>query len=332
MEPPARRASAGTQARRASEGGDDAFPAGAHFYAALCGAALLAAALPLLGRGMGAWALFPSLLAGVAVLARWRTGPALFLFGLVWLVLADRVGHSPGLMAETLLGGLASLLSGALHRPPLRDFLFPRLQEAVPLLDVLVAAAFVVYTAAHYRLVSVTRHVFPIDRRRRVRPPGAGTVGRRARGPVLKQKRSAGLFRTDEAGPLLFAAVASACLAEFLWLWLSDRSLGGDVLDGTGFQRSTLIPDDLWRLFVLVGLFSLFLIPITGILAYLGQRRLSPEESALYLQDQLWRQTRREQARLSRWLAWAVWRQRRRQEARAARARRNVPLPPKEKS
>jgi hypothetical protein len=46
---------------------------------------------------------------------------------------------------------------------------------------------------------------------------------------------------------------------------------------------------------------------------------MSPEEAALYLQDELWRQTRREQARLNRWLAWAEKREARR------RARRKPP-------
>jgi hypothetical protein len=225
-------------------------------------------------------------------------------------------------MVQTVLEAIAALFSGGPSPTTYRDFPFHRLQEEAPLLDVLLAVAFVGYTAAHYRLVSVTRHIFPVDRRRRVRQAGAGKRRRPSLGPVLEQKRSPGLFRTDEAGPLLFAAVACACLAEFLWLWLSDRSVGSDLLEYSGFQQAVPIPDPLWRLFLLVWVFCLVLIPITGILAYLGQRRLTAEESALFLQDQLWRQTRREQSRLSRWLAWATRRHRHRQDARATRAAR----------
>ena len=75
----------------------------------------------------------------------------------------------------------------------------------------------------------------------------------------------------------------------------------------------------LWHLALLLWSFSLFLIVVFGVIAYLGQRRLTPDEAELYLQDELWRQTRREQSRLNRWLAWAVQRRKRRAAARAAK-------------
>ena len=42
------------------------------------------------------------------------------------------------------------------------------------------------------------------------------------------------------------------------------------------------------------------------VLGHLGWRRLSPEEAALFLQDALWHETRREQRRINRWRAWAL--------------------------
>ena len=43
-------------------------------------------------------------------------------------------------------------------------------------------------------------------------------------------------------------------------------------------------------------------------LAYLHQARAGPAASLLYLQDQLWQQTRREQNRINRWLTAArLW-------------------------
>jgi hypothetical protein len=46
----------------------------------------------------------------------------------------------------------------------------------------------------------------------------------------------------------------------------------------------------------------------------LGRRRAPTEENLLYLQDQLWQQTRHEQATLNRWLVWARLRWQRRKE------------------
>jgi hypothetical protein len=41
---------------------------------------------------------------------------------------------------------------------------------------------------------------------------------------------------------------------------------------------------------------------------------MSVEEATLLLQDTLWLETRREQGRINRWLAWARLRSRRRKE------------------
>jgi len=290
------------------------FPAGARFYAGLCGAALFASALPLLARGLGLWSLFPALVGAAAVAGRWRSGPALFVFALLWLVVGDSMGRSPWSMIAAVLAAFESAVTGRRFFGTPRDFTLPRLQEARPLLDVLLAAAAVAYSAGQFRLVSLTRNVFPVDRRRRPRKPRPGVAGRLALGPPPEQRRSAALVDPEEAAPLLFVAVTCACLGQFLALWLSGRDAAGDLYHLAQLRVPVNISDGVWRLFVLVWVFAVVLIPVTGVLAYLGQRRMTPEEAGLYLQDQLWRQTRREQARLGRWLAWAEGRRRRREE------------------
>ena len=66
---------------------------------------------------------------------------------------------------------------------------------------------------------------------------------------------------------------------------------------------------------VLIGwLVGLVLLLAAGFLAYAGQRRLTREEAAVFLQDTLWRETRREQRRVQQWLAWAKLRRLRRKE------------------
>jgi len=174
----------------------------------------------------------------------------------------------------------------------------------------------VAYTAGQFRLVSLTGNILPVDRRRRPRQPKESKGHKPSLGPVVQQKRGGHLVEAEEVGPLIFAAVLCACFGQFLWLWLGERYAGGDLYEFARVQVGIDVPDGAWRLFVLVWVFALVLIPVTGVLAYLGQRRMTPEESALYLQDQLWRQTRREQARIGRWLAWALRRRRLRRENR----------------
>src|SRR5947199_10432590 len=76
---------------------------GVRFYAVTALLALLAAALPLLLRGLELWALFPSLLGALTLAARWRIGPVPYLLGLFWLALADHVRHSPWEMVEYVM-------------------------------------------------------------------------------------------------------------------------------------------------------------------------------------------------------------------------------------
>ena len=76
-------------------------PDGVRFYAVTALLALLAAALPLLLRGQELWALFPSLLGAVALAARWRVGPVLYLIGLFWVALLTRSGSIPWSWSRT---------------------------------------------------------------------------------------------------------------------------------------------------------------------------------------------------------------------------------------
>jgi len=47
----------------------------------------------------------------------------------------------------------------------------------------------------------------------------------------------------------------------------------------------------------------------SSILNYLARRQMTRAEAELMLQDILWRETRREQRRIGRWLAWSRNRQ-----------------------
>src|SRR5262245_59158707 len=95
-------------------------PDGARFYAVLALLALLAAALPLLVRGFELWALFPSLLGALALAARWRSGPALYLLALLWVGGADRIGVTPWELLECVAVALVRLIH------PVRAVSIPR--------------------------------------------------------------------------------------------------------------------------------------------------------------------------------------------------------------
>jgi hypothetical protein len=74
------------------------------------------------------------------------------------------------------------------------------------------------------------------------------------------------------------------------------------------------LPDVVWQFFVVVWAVATLLVVARGFLGYLGRLRASREESLLYLQDQLWTQTRGEQRRITRWLAWSRLRGQRKKE------------------
>ncbi|MBI1918863.1 MAG: hypothetical protein HYS12_29585 [Planctomycetes bacterium] len=294
---------------------------GVRFYAVMALLALLAASFPLLLRGLELWALLPSLLGALALAARWPIGPVLYLLGLFWLALADRVGVNPLELFPYLMAAVLRIES----RLGLEGNFAPspRMGDPLPILDMFLAVAVLVYIAVHYRFLSVTRNLFPLDRRRRLRRPDAARPGRMVLGPVLEQKRSPGLVESQEVGPLILLASVCVFLGQLLWMWVSARSFVTDPFRG---RRFPIIPAALWQLAVLLWLFSLFLIVAAGVIAYLGQRRLTANEAGLYLQDELWRQTRRDQSRINRWLAWATRKEKLRQ---AGPVRETKPSPQK---
>lgn len=294
----------------------DALAPGTRFYTIVCMVSAFVLALPLMARGMGTDALLPVVIGVLLALTRWRAGGLLFLLSFLWLVQADRLGVSPLRLATGLLLTLISLFTATPRPIGFFDNPFPKLARPELMLDVVLACAVVVYIAAYYRLLGVTRAIFPIDRQRRGPSPGKTPSGVPKLGPVLEPKRSPSLIDARELGKLVPAAIIATVLAQYLLLWVQRRSARSDLAAHLPFGLSVRIDDRIWQLVVLLSLSVLGLIVVTSVLGYLGLRRQTPAEAALFLQDQLWRQTRREQARLNRWLAWAEKREARRRAKR----------------
>ena len=74
------------------------------------------------------------------------------------------------------------------------------------------------------------------------------------------------------------------------------------------------LPAPVWRAMLLAWGLGVVLIVGGGLIHYLGWRRMSPPEAALFLQDTLWRETCREQRLVGRWLARMRLRRRRKEK------------------
>lgn len=196
--------------------------------------------------------------------------------GLGWWCLAPTLIGSLTLLAQWRHGPPLVLLSlaGLLGMPGSRylrgypngaRFLTPSLT------DLVLCFAVLAYVQGHYRLLSLMRSIFPTKSRR----------------------RSADLVTPWEMASLGFVLPIWSGLAVMLWAWLME---GEPPLD-----MSPLV----WRGVRIVWSFLALLATAGIVFHYVRLTTATPEESIMYLQDELWRQTRREQSRLHRWWTWA---------------------------
>lgn len=219
------------------------------------------------------------------------TTPLLLAVGLLGVL--TRLRAAPILLVVTLAAGALfeqQRLTGLGWRWAVRPRAFQ-----VP--DVVLCGAVLLYVAAHYRLQALTRHVFPLDTRRR--EPVPGKPGKRR---VIRHKRSPRLATPEEAALLVLLLPVPALLAQALWLVLARP---WTVLG---------LPPPVGRLLLLGWVLALAAFVLGALLAHWRTRQLDAAEGELYLQDTLWHETRREQRRLNRWLAWAQLRRRRKEK------------------
>jgi hypothetical protein len=213
------------------------------------------------------WALVPVLIGLVGVLLGWSAAPGLYLV--------------------TLAGALVY------HARMYPVVVFPE-QRPSPLPTVLLAAASLTYVAAQMRVLTLMRHGVPPDPRRHLRPPGQRVRGRWFL-PAPPAGRSAARVGAGEMAGLLAGAVVFAVVAFLLLTRLT-------VEDS---PQPNLLPAEWWQIALVLWAAGVGVAAAYAFLSYLGRANASPEESALYLQDQLWTATRGEQRRINRWLTWA---------------------------
>lgn len=206
------------------------------------------------------------------------------------LALVTHWSHGPPLVIVSLAG----LLGVAAPRARWIFGDWVRFQTPI-LMDLVLCIAVLAYVVGHYRLLSLMRPIFPADSRR---SDEAAQANRR---------RSADLVTAWEVALLGLALPVWTGLSVVAWTWMTVDEMEAVLpLD---------IPRELWRGLRLAWL-SLATLAATGIIAnYLRQTSATAEESLLYLQDQCWRHTRREQSSLNRWLTWARLRAQRKKES-----------------
>lgn len=237
----------------------------------------------------------------------------------LWLALMERYGLLA--LATALAGALGlatflvppdlNILGGAVSAKALRrplylmpilvllsivvfEFLFGypsgRLATPLQLMDLLAATGLLAYLSAQYRLFSLGSAVVPADPRPRLdNPAGDEPEPRPAR--VVMPYEPAWL-----AGALLACVIAGQILWRFVIVeWT--------VVDDSEPHRLGLgrIP---WRMVMLVWLTAGASFVLLGLFRILRAYRMPPGEARLVCIDTAWTETRGEQRRIGRWLAW----------------------------
>jgi hypothetical protein len=276
-----------------------AAPDAARNYTFLCLVALLVLLLGLmvaLPRAGPMWVLLPVLVGLGGLLLRWSVAPLLFLL---------------------TLGGVLYTY-GVLRTPPRPGAEPP---ATAPVTDLVLGVAALAYVAGHYRLQSLLRAVFPHDPRRALVPrgrPGTATPARRPPARV-PERRSTGLASPGELVWLLMALPVYGILAVVAYRRLvlpgSPELFGGDPRDlgyeGGDYQALLsvqMLVEAVYRGRLLLWVLGCAVLVVSGLLGYAGWARMSRAEAEVFLQDAVWRETRREQRLLNSWLVWARWR------------------------
>ncbi len=202
---------------------------GVRAYTLVCTGALALLAVALVLRRADAWAFFPSVLGGFALVFRWRAGPLLVLLAVVLLLWGWWLGTDPGWLGLAALAWVRRWWLGRwwAYRGLERDHLPSR--EAMALADLLLALSVAVYTAGHYRLQGLLVRVFPPQQR----PKRQATAGAAAvRQPVVPPPRRSPEFVTARELVLLLLALPTCCgLASLFSLWLQQQTTDLPILD-----------------------------------------------------------------------------------------------------
>jgi len=165
--------------------------------------------------------------------------------------------------------------------------------------DVLLAGSLLTYFASQYRLFSLGTAAFPPDTR----------PNPRAKTGDEPEKRPESSVGPTELLWLGLTLLASLVLGVVMWRLTVEQ-----------WPITRLSPSDLrpafspWRYVLLIWLLGVGTLVLRGIFHTLRAYRSSEAEARMVLQDALWTETRGEQRRINRWIAWQRRRLSRRKE------------------
>jgi hypothetical protein len=210
------------------------------------------------------------------------------LLGNLLVVSVGLLGIVTGMRSAPLLTFVILLIAQTGHHLSLfRTLEFPQHRPFFHLGDLLLAMGMLAYVAGHYRLQSLWGHAVPMDPRQRRRASGKWGGYEQA-----KQPRAQETLTPEELARFIVGLPLVAIAGQLAW-WLLAREWLPEV-----FVSRVM------RLIVLIWALAVGTLLTGWLLGLWRTRQMSAAEAQLYMQDTLWRETRREQRRIFRWLAW----------------------------
>jgi hypothetical protein len=239
-------------------------------YQILGGAGLLLMFLAQLDQGIYLGGLLVACIGLFGIVSKWRAAPLI------------------------LLGAFAAAQVGQ-HIMVYRDFATEDRRPLLHLRDLASAIGLVAYIAANCRLQSLWSQIVPADPRQRERK--RHRAGRRvgyAEAPV-PQKRASRLLTPQEIAAFVLMLPFWALLGQALWVFIAQPWPSAFSV----FESPRAL-----RLLSFAWLLIMGLLIAGTVLGQWRRRQMDRAAAQICLQDILWRETRREQRRIFRWLAW----------------------------
>jgi hypothetical protein len=239
-------------------------------YQILGGAGLLLMFLAQLDQGIYLGGLLVACIGLFGIVSKWRAAPLV------------------------LLGAFAAAQVGQ-HLIVFRDFATEDRRPLLHLRDLVLAIGLVAYIAANCRLQSLWSQIVPADPRQRMRQRRrAGSRVGYAETPA-PQKRASRLLTPQEIAAFVVMLPFWALLGQALWVFVAQPWPNA---------FSVFESPRAFRLLSFAWLLIMGLLIAGTVLGHWRRRQMGRAAAQVGLQDILWRETRREQRRIFRWLAW----------------------------
>jgi hypothetical protein len=256
-------------------------------YQAMCGLALSAIVLIQLQQS--------ALLPQVSVIVNVLIG----LVGVLGIFFRARLSPMVALLALAAPHLIEQYYANQFFNPDTRSMRF------LDVADLLLCMAALTYFIGHYRLQGLWFGVVPADARaaRLLSPAGTGVGSEGAEKPAPPRARSEQSLSAGELITLVFTVPAFALLADLAGLLLKRHWTLIDLPERPHWQQFLAVA---WMLLLVMFLAA-------HALRYWRRLQMDRVSAMLMLQDILWNETRGEQRRINRWMAWKKLKERKKE-------------------